>query len=747
MSIIQGTSKAAGGFYTIDQSTRFNDDDSAYLTRTPGSASSHTTFTFSMWIKRCQTGNMRLFSTAFGVSNKEDEIYFENLDRLQWQSFNGGSYGFRLLSKAVYRDFSAWMHIVAVLDSTNGTAADRQRLYVNGERITAFDAEVQASASYASSINNTQAHYISRYYASAVALYDGYMAEFYFIDGQALDPSSFGEVNSITGQWVPIEYTGSYGTNGFYITGEDSADLGADYSGNGNDFTSSGLATNDQVTDTPTNNHCVMQPVWLYGSTVSNGNLKVITANNGNPSNAFGTVGMSSGKWYWEYTQDVGATTMLGIVAEEWNANNYLHNLTQAYLYYAVDGNKYNNGSGAAYGASYTVGDIIGVAFDADTGSLTFYKNGVSQGEAYSGIPASTYFPCHDSNSTAGHGGTFNFGQLGFTYTPPTDFIALSTANLDDPTIALPTNYFQTVLDTGANIKTTAEALYTDQFEWIKDRDNINNHQLIDSVRGTSAVLQSNTTAAETTYSAPSGNSVGWVWKANGTGSSNTDGTITSTVSANPAGFSIVSYTGSGTDATVGHGLGITPKFFFGRNRTGRAAWSDWYTYHTGIGQGGYIFLNTSGVQQTSTGVWNNTAPTSSVFSLGAGSGLNYPGDAHIMYCFAEVENFSKFGSYTGNGSANGPMVNCGFLPAFVMVKALSTANGWSIVDTKRDIYNPVKAQLAANGADAEASGVAMDFLSSGFKIRDTSAGFNTNTNSYIYMAFAESPFKTANAR
>jgi hypothetical protein len=760
----------SGGSYQIDQSCRFNDNDSAYMTRTPGSASSHTTFTTSMWIKRSRVGSMRLLSTALGTSNREDEIYFESNDRLQWQSYNGGvSYGFRLLTSAVYRDFSAWMHIVAVLDSTNGTAADRQRLYVNGERITNFATEVQASSGYVSSFNNTQAHYFGRYYSSAVDLYDGYMAEINFVDGTALDPSSFGETND-DGVWVPIEYTGAYGTNGFYLDFSNSSDFGSDQSGNGNDFTDSGLATNDQVTDSPTNNFCT----WNYldtgptALTFSNGNLQISTSS-GSRHAAKGTIGVSSGKWYWEMTKGAVQSGSVGVGSQEtaFVTDGYVGNSATSWGY-LTDGNKANNSTTAAYGATFTTSDVIGVALDMDAGSITFYKNNTSQGVAYTGL-SGTVFPMEYTASSAEN--LTDFGQLGYTYTPPTGFLALNTSNLPEPTIKDGSAYFNPLLWTGdaASPRSFTGLDFTPDFIWGKNRSAANANNVWDIVRGVSKALRTDNPSSEASFgtdgadvtSFDSGgftatvgtvnftwlntsaqNYVAWCWKAGGAGSSNTDGSITSTVSANPtAGFSILTYTGTGANATVGHGLGVAPKMVIVRERS--PGGDDWYVYHAG-GTGVVYSLRLNTTQQL-TGpdsvYWNSTAPTSSVFSLGTSPGLNENTATYVAYCFAEVEGYSKFGKYTGNGSTNGPMVNCGFRPAFVMFKRSDSTGSWFIEDSARGTYNVMGPELYANSADAEATASRLDFLSNGFKLRAGNAGDNASGGTYIYMAFAENPF------
>ena len=253
-NLLLGASGAGG--YTIDQSIRFNDNDSPYLYRTPGSDGDTTAFTISAWVKRANITSLMNIYCGYDSGGPASGELRLNGSALQFYDNNGTGNG--LLTNALFRDPSAWYHIVAVWDTDNATSTDRLRLYVNGERITSFSSSTYPASGYATTYFN-RAAYQQRigYTPSGGGTYsDCYMAEYHFIDGQSLDPSSFGEVNADTGQWIAKEYSGSYGTNGFYITGEDSADLGADYSGNGNDFTSSGLTSADQMSDSPTNNWC-----------------------------------------------------------------------------------------------------------------------------------------------------------------------------------------------------------------------------------------------------------------------------------------------------------------------------------------------------------------------------------------------------------------------------------------------------------------------------------------------------------
>jgi hypothetical protein len=323
--------------------------------------------------------------------------------------------------------------------------------------------------------------------------------------------------------------------------------------------------------------------------------------------------------------------------------------------------------------------------------------------------------------------------------------------------------YFNTVLytGTGATLSITGVGFQPD-WVWIKNRPDVRDHQIYDSVRGVTKVIGSDRTSAEATVANgltafgsdgftlgsdanvnDSGDShVSWNWLAGGTGVSNTQGSIASTVSANTtSGFSIVSYTGNATaGATVGHGLGVAPDVVICK-QTGGA--NDWMSYHSVLGNTKSMRLNATDAVQTATTYWNDTSPTSIVFSLGSDTKGN-ASSTMIAYCFAEKKGFSKFGSYTGNGSTDGTFVYTGFKPAFVMAKRTDSTSGWGMYDNKREPFNVMDVRLLANtsGADDTSSDNNLDFLSNGFKWR-TASGWNASA-SYIYMAFAENPFVTS---
>jgi len=779
----------------LTNSLRFRNSASASLTRTPTLASNRRTFTLSMWVKRGLVNagtspHQFLYSASTSSTFTAIDLYANNIR----VNFGNGTY--LLVTSAVYRDPSAWYHIVLSVDTTQATNANRVKLYINGNQ-QSFASGTYPTQNYDTSYNNTVAQRFGVNDASDY--FDGYMTDINFIDGQALEPYYFGN-NDANGVWKPILYKGTYGTNGFYLTFGNTTStttLGYDSSGNNNNWTTNNISltagvTYDAMTDVPTNtsatvaNYCTLNPLNKNtNATVSNANLTVTTAITN--AGISGTIYMpSTGKYYWEATCTTRTNyPIVGIVNTAWssgtNALTYPGATSGSYGY-ANDGTKYNNGSNTSYGASYTSGDIIGVAYDADTGTLTFYKNNTSQGAAYTGL-TDIYAP-----AVSGQGSdvwNMNFGQRPFSYTPPTGFVALNTFNLPTPTILQGNKYMDATLYTGNGSSQTIvnAGQFKPDFVWIKRRDGAGqDHVLQDSNRGFGATtkLASSSTAAENTTGGATGSEwgyvtaansngfnitastngdqankntwtyAGWQWQAGqGSTSSNTSGSITSTVSVNAtAGFSIVTYTGTGANATVGHGLGVAPRMIFIKTRSNIA---NWYVGHSSLTSWVYAIegLNTTNGQSSQPNTWNSTAPTSTVFSIGTEGGVNTNTRTYVAYCWADVSGFSKAFSYTGNGSTDGSFVYLGFRPKFVMIKCSSTsATNWIMFDTIRNTYNYIGNGLTANSSNGEGSYYNyFDFLSNGFKARVADSDTNASGATYIGMAWAENPFKNSNAR
>ena len=793
-----GASGQAG--YNLTKSLRFRSSASAYLNRTLGSTGSLRAWTWSAWVKR---GTLGVQQDLFGWvelsgGNFQQVIGFNADNTLEFQMYNSivGNYVNRKNTTQVFRDPSAWYHIVVTWDSNNATADDRARIYINGTRVTAWAANTNPALNQDSYINNVSYPLgIARCMPSSSNYFDGYLTEQNFIDGQALTPSSFGETSTTTGVWIPKKYTGTYGTNGFYLPFTDTTStstLGTDFSGNSNTWTVNNISltagtTYDSMTDVPTltsattANYCVLNPL-VYRNSVgqngySNGNLTL--SGLGSPVTYFNmaTMGVnaSSGKFYWEC--QIGAASS-GIFIGVTQDSNFQSGDWDAW-YDSAGGALYKVATNVASVATSTTNDVIGVAYDSTANTCAFYKNNTLLGTV-TGLTSATMFPLQCSRASAVL--NLNFGQRPFSYTPPTGFVALNTFNLPTPTIGATASsqankYMDATLYTGAgNVSTsiTNAGGFQPDLVWMKARSIAYDNVLYDSVRGTGtgASLVSNSTSAEGANSVNANMSaftsngftigstsstnilnasgqtfVGWQWRAsNATAVTNTAGSITSSVSANTtAGFSVVTYTGTGSAGTVGHGLGVAPAMFITKQRS---AVGDFFTYHKSVGATAGLFLNLTTAATTNT-YFNNTAPTSSVFSIGTASGLNANGVTAVTYCFAEVAGYSAFGSYTGNGSTDGTFVFTGFRPRFVLIKRTNAAEGWEMFDSSRDTYNPEINLLEANVSSAEISSstAAIDFLSNGFKQRNTRSATNGTSDTYIYACFAENPFKYSNAR
>jgi len=423
----------------------------------------------------------------------------------------------------------------------------------------------------------------------------------------------------------------------------------------------------------------------------------------------------------------------------------YPSQLDRAVLYYSSNGNKYIDSTGSSYGASYAVSDKVGVALNLEDDEITFYKNNSTQGTF--SITNREYTPLAGEEWSVNGGIIANFGQSDFEYTPPTGFKALKTSNLDTPTIADPSAHFQTTLYTGngstQSITNGGNSDLQPDLIWIKGRGQAYDHALYDAVRGATKELKSNATDAEATISdgvtafASDGFALGdriganadtepfvaWQWKESAT-----------------AGFDIVTDTGTGSAHTISHSLGVTPEFIMRKDRT---ATSDpgWIVWHKDLGGANYYLnLHDTGAGDTSVNYWNNTLPTSSVFSVGSSNGTNQNTKTFVTYLFSSVPGFSSFGSYTGNGNADGAFVYTGFSPSFIMYKVTSTTDSWEMYDTTRQTFNVYGTQLKANLNNAETDDTRIDILSNGFKARSTNTAVNA-AQSYIFAAFAQHPF------
>ena len=773
--------------YVIERSLRFNKPDNPYSERSMGYPTTSGIWTLSCWIKRT---NISTETTIFSArdGNNAVQLYFPSDDRLRFYDDAGRD----MYTNAKLRDPGAWYHIVVTRTRTVNS------IYING----VLDNSTTFSSSYNSIANKHNCkHSLGRLYyvnSSATDFHgDFYLADPHFIDGQALAPTNFGETDD-DGVWQPIEFSGTYGSNGWHYTFENNSNttnLGLDSSGNGRNTTLYNIsvaagAGNDSLRDSPTSpsgqtdsgaggtvkgNYPTWNSIDHVGIAFAEGNLQA-TVSGGGSNGAYGSMGVRSGKYYWEITPItiVDSGMMLGVGDLDQAINDRTWTDPHGWAYHSNNGNLYNNTSNSSFGSSYSAGDVIGFAVNMDNGTVTVYKNGSSQG-TITGLSGKCIAPYIGTNSSYnGQKAVINFGQRAFTHSAPTGYKCLCSSNLPNPAVADGSTAFDATLWTGNGSTQTISGLgFSPDLVWYKCRSSSSNkHGMFDIVRGASKQLYPASTNAEATYSGVSafnsngfnlgndngGNQssqtyVGWAWDAGSSTVSNTDGSITSQVRANQtSGFSIVTWSGnSTTTATVGHGLSVKPSMILLKSLN---ASQDWGVYHK---------VNVKKLLQLNHAynLWNSAAdywydvPTTSVFYPDNTNGDHYQnatGKNYVAYCFAPVDGFSAFGTYIGNSSSIGPFAYTGFRPKFVMIKATGPGyvgyGNWVMHDTTRSTYNESKRNLYANANHQDDTTYHLDILSNGFKIRSAFYdGHNGNNIKYVFAAFAEHPLKSARAR
>ena len=730
----------------IPNSGLFTKGGNTRLTRTTsGTPTDSTTFTLSTWIKRTEigSGDQYIFSTdsTEGIKQETDVFTVSN---------GGATVGTHKL-----RDPADFYHLVVQVDTG---LADKFNLFLDNVELP-----ISSTANPSSWLFNgvSKAAVIGDFGALNIGM-GSYCSEFVLVDGLVLPPSDFAE-ESASGRWRPIDVSGlTFGNNGFYLDFQDGTDLGKDVSGQANHWTNTGVT---QSTDSPSRN----LPTFgdpenpIVNITQSEGNTAVVMnvtnqeARTGHQVDINGSTG-----YYFEVVPDAAAITVgfRGIILEGSNLQEASTGASMISI--LTDGSLMVNGVATAVTSpqTFTTGDVVGIAY-GNSGELYYSVNGTyaNSGSAVLTGKTGQYAPFCSRHGGSSPKHTFTFSSDDWVHTPPTDFVELSASTLDASAVN-PQEHFKplTYTGNGASSRALTGVGFTPELAWIKERNGNTHHYLYDQIRGVTKSINSNQTIAEVTdtkfgsfdsdgftlgttvtdVNTNTQNYVAWLWNMAESTSANTDGTISSTVSTGiDQGMSIVSYTGTGANATVGHGLGIAPSMIIVKNRD---SVRDWDVFHKDVGNTKILFLNLTNAETTSTS-WNNTSPTASVFSLGAINAVNESGSAHIAYCFTDIEGFSKASSYTGNGSVDGPFIFLGFRPAYILIKVTGFADNWMVVDNARDTENPVTANIKPNSSAAELQNESVDLLSNGFKLRAISGETNSNGANYIYMAFAHNPF------
>ena len=773
---------ASGGEITEppgNRSIRFNSGDSAHFSKTFSSAGNRDTWTWSAWIKITDFSASDPYNFIFGAG-ASDEFYIcqRSSQEIHIRQVTGGSEVISLITDQEFRDVGGWGHLVVAVDTGQATSSNRIKVYWNGSQITSFSTSTYPSQNLDTHINNNVAHYIGKRPNGSIYL-DAYLTDVYFIDGSQLSPTSFGAFNS-NGVWQRGTYSGSYGTNGFHILDfANEAEIGGDSSGNANDFTPNNISDTDGVgldllLDFPTNgsetdtgaggevvgNYCTMNSLHSNGTvTFSNGNLNV--SNSSGWWSHTGTIGVNSGKWYYEVQKTSGTYIGVGWRNDATPVGNPSHNANGGGIYFSHNGNKQSSAGNSSYGATFGNSDVIGVALDRDAGTITFYKNGSSQGQAFTGMTDGFFFPEVQIYQSAA---VVNFGQRPFTHNAPSNHKALCTANLPTPTIADGSDYFDQLTYVGNESSRSITGLsFSPDLVIVKNRErSAYNHYWVDNVRGGGRNLYSNSNEAEhvadrittldsagftlSSHMGPNYSGEDYIahcWDAGSSTSSNTNGTITSNVRVNTtAGFAIASYTGNGqSGATIGHGLGVTPEFWLLKDRDH----SDmWIGRHQGVANTHYMEFNaTFQARNAISDVTGDSDPTSTVIPVGSAD-TNNNGRSLIAYIWAPVSGFSAAPFWTGNGSSDGVFIYLGFRPKAFWFKRTDSAANWYVYDSTRSTSNPVNKNLEWNTADAEnvLTSMNVDFLSNGVKVRGSDGDINASSGTYLGFAWAENPFQ-----
>jgi len=765
----------------IGNSLRFRNGQ--YLTWTPSGTLSGTKWTFSFWLKR---GNDNTWTMQILNSNGQyQDIGLYNDDngpQTAGLAFSTGTLP-QILSVVTkpFRDPSAWYHVVWAWDTSQSNSALRSRYWVNNREIAISELAYNGAQPGQGASSNTwggqSPRKIGTQNGDSRSNLIGYLADFHFTDGQVYGPTDFGEYND-DGVWVPKKVSGiNYGNYGWYLDFSDPNNIGADRSGNGQNWTPTGFELSntastdyDLMVDSPTNNHAVRNAIYRpYGpsrnilSSFWNANL---SGANGTASPHYHpqTVAIppGTGPVYMEgYVRTIsGGGGSLAAGATIWRDQTTTQNYTGVCSWTLYSGNfDWAGGTGTSSGGGQQgSGMTIGVYVDRTNNEVRFYKNGTLYGTGNPSAAAADSDWYVGINSTTGSNvrcdWDANFGQRPFV-TSGMDDKGMCTALLPAAPITNPSEHFQTVLNTGANILNSATSTFPNGLWWIKDRANSSQFQLVDSVRGSTVAYQSPAAGAQTSYAAPAGNSVAWCWNApeEFTPVSSNDQILRPNLSRRnkEAGFAMISYTPINlqTPQWITTGLDKPAEFVITKRLNATRditcgspylmnGWSDAILLNSSLsasGQPSYWDSKGAQVQEGNNAIW-------------LGNSGNTGGNSdYIMYAWHSVPGYSAMGKYLGNGNANGPFVYTGHRPGWIMIRQIDSSGSWAIYDNERSTYNPVQDSLRANEVTQEQSlsSVQWDILSNGFKVRNSNADYNTSGKSYLWIAFAEHPFGGSN--
>ena len=789
--------------FEVERSLRFNSGDSTDLQRTPSSAGNRKVWTWSSWIKRSSLSSdyRQIFRAGATM------VRFKNDHTLMFER-SGGSVstdGFFRDVTAWYHIVFALdttqstesnrikLYVNSEQQTLSGTFPAQNTDYDINNNVNHFIGQNTANSEffdgYMAEINFIDGQALT---PASFGKTDAVTGQWNPIDTSGLTFGTNG---------FRLKFDDNSGTS--------ATTLGKDSSGNGNNYTPNNFGTGDAVKDTPSNNFCTLSAIYDSGAAFGSSSLSEAAlrytggSSNRSIGSTFGIRHTDTQGYYFEARIISGNQANrlfvgIGYTSTNWISTDARGANDDSWVLRNGDGVFIHNSSvdGETTGAgALSIGDVIQIAVKGSkiwvgkNGSYFFSGNPSGDSTPKFSDIASTWTPVADvmtsnvvqfnfgqdssfSNSVTAQGNTDANGHGDFHHSPPTGFLALCSKNLPDPTIKLPNKYFDTLLYTGNGGTNNITGLsFEPDWVWIKNRSATGDHILCDQIRGLNN-LRSNTTTAEQsngsihlqsfnsdgiTVAGTGSNSnsngdnfVAWNWYGGGSTVANNDGTISTSVRASTtAGFSIVSWTsdGQGSPTSFGHGLGVKPDFIFIKSRDSSQNWQNWSSTFTNATNNFLVLNLTNGTQTAGAAMWGTIDSSVVNFRHSANSSN---GDDMIGYFFSEVASFSKFGSYTGNGNSEGTFVFTGFRPAWVMIKNTVSGHNWQIYDSTRSTINPALVTLYANrdlDEEDNTSVTPFDILSNGFKIRSTWNDTNQSGSTFIYLAFAESPFKNARAR
>lgn len=754
----------------------FDPTDSPLVSLTPSVSGNRRTFTIHLDFQVAKLDTYQALLMVYGANN-DNGVFVVALGASNKLVVSGNSTTWRT-SVEDFVDPTGRVQVTLAFDTTEADEADRLTIYKGLREIVDWGNYAAVALNHEFAINHTYEHRIGHGFGLGAAIFSGLFGSVSIVEGQKLTASDFITTDN-RGVELFSKYSGDYGSDGAptYLDFNDNSTLAAlGTNSEGTNWSMSGLTTGESVDGSWSNIYAMISLVNKQSVvTVSDGGRKSTYAGTANTGTALATVPFpTTGKWYYEHVCDSagGSDYFVGITRKK-NATGVTANIIvpgtdgEEYAYRAGTGNKMIGGTVSAYGASYGAADVIGVAYNADDLEVTFYKGGISQG-TITGVTAGQYIAFTQTYN--GGAATLRFREDEWTETPPTDFKSLCTANLPTPAIVDGGEHFEIITWVGDGATTGTRDIvgdfnWTPGLIWEKDRSVVSSHRLTDVVRGFGNAIAPDSTAVEfiiggdidyltaipggfrldntlaTTLNVAGVTYIAWCWKMGGAGVSNTDGSTTTTVSANTvAGSTVMKWTGTGAIATLGTGLNNPTAFGFVKNVD---ATNPWLVYHQHLTASSYLRLNDTTAIETNVVVWNNTEPTAGLITVGTGTSVNNLNDEHVGFFFVEIEGYSKFDSYTGTGTSDGPEVYCGFKPRYILIKRTNSTGDWIVYDTVRDTYNLVETLLFPSSSDADTTSATskITVTAIGFKISGSAASLNAAGGTFVYAAFADIPF------